>query len=82
MPINLRPDKLKIVMDITEDQKTLVLWVDPQFRGAERNKKVEAFLLRIKRSLNVIVATGTERYVLSVTKEGEGKMADLEKFQA
>jgi len=78
VPLSLRPDKCKVVMDITQDQKTLVLWVDPAYPGAASEPQILDFLSRVKAKINVVIAIGDRRQVVSVSKEGE---ATLEQFR-
>ncbi len=61
----LRPDRCKVVMDLTTDGKSLVLHVDPSRPDAWRDEPVRSLVKRALAKSPVYVACGSSRKMIA-----------------
>jgi predicted transcriptional regulator len=78
LPLNLRPDKSKVVIDITEDNAFAILRVDPVTPKAMNTPEMKAVIRGLAQHHSVICITGRRREILHVTPKGQEFLKKLD----
>lgn len=74
LPFKLRPDKCKVVLHQSADEKNVVARVDPNYPNAWREKDIGLMLGKLTERYFVLVDNGREYWML---KDGQARQARM-----
>ena len=74
LPLNLRPDKSKVVLHVSADEKSIVAKVDPKYPNAWKEKGIGLMLGTLSEKCFVLVDNGRQYWLL---RNGEAKEARM-----
>jgi len=75
LPMNLRPDKCKVVLHTSADEKSIVAKVDPKYPNAWKEKGVGLMLGTLAEKCFVLVDNGKQYWLLRDGKARQARMS-------
>ncbi len=74
LPLNVRPDKSKVVLHASSDGKSIIAKVDPNYPNAWKEKSIGLMLGTMAEKCYVLVDNGKEYFLL---KDGRARKARM-----
>jgi len=75
LPLNLRPDKSKVVLHTSADEKNIIAKVDPNYPNAWKEKNIGLMLGTLSEKCFVLVDNGRQYWMLRNGQAKEAKMS-------
>jgi hypothetical protein len=76
LPMNLRPDKCKVVLHTTPDERSLIAKVDPNYPEAWRASDIGLLLGKLAEKVLILVDNGEQYWALS---KGQARKVEMTK---
>jgi hypothetical protein len=77
LPLRLRPDRCKVIIDITPDEVFAICRVDPQYPRAIDDPEIKTVIAVLSTLHSIIVATGKKKQLLHVNEKGRKQLREM-----
>lgn len=78
LPVKLRPDKCKVVLHPSADEKNIIARVDPNYLNAWREKDIGLLLGTLVEKYFVLVDNGREHWMLKDGQANQARMSEVD----